>query len=248
MHTTQHTFTAALLGVALLATGGCAADGLAVAARGDPPQPVDLRSAFGQEPVAGVYRVDAGPLAGEQVAFSITPLPADAEAGASDQDNGGTAPGQMLMEVQSLRETSLERDDQGSVAIPQTIDLLEQVRVVYEPAATIVPARMHVGEVRRQEFQMNVYHLADGSRRAGGSGSIELELVEVGAFDTPIGRVDGYRLRERHDLHLSLARVNVEVDTIYGHEIGPVRKSTVRRTRALGLFGSTERETLVRIE
>ena len=231
-----------LMAVAVMMAGGCRSDGVAgvaLAAQDGEAEAVDLRTAFGGEGVAGTYRVDAGPLKGEEVSFSITAL------GAGGDDSAG---GEAVMQVQGLRETTLRRDDDGAVLIPETIDVLEQVRVVYEPALTIVPARMRVGEVRQQEVSMNVYRLEDGSRRAGGNGTIEVELISAGAFDTPMGRVQGFHVQERHDLHLSLARVTVRVDTIYGREMGPVRKSTVRRVRALALFGSEEREVLERVE
>ena len=228
------TAMAVLMGALLAAGGGCQGDGPALAAQEGRGEPVDLRDAFGEEAVTGTYRMAAGPLEGEDVAFSIPAV-------ASGQDEA-------VMTVEGVREMTWRRDEQGAVMILETTDHLEQVRVVYEPALMVVPARMRVGEVRQQEVEMNVYRLDDGSRRAGGSGTIEVELISAGRFDTPMGRVEGFHVRERHDLHLSLARVNVQVDTIYGRDMGPVRKSTLRRTRALGLFASEEREVLERVE
>ncbi|MEX0885085.1 MAG: hypothetical protein WD009_01480 [Phycisphaeraceae bacterium] len=229
--------TPRVLGLALLAVllAGCAAsdDRPSRESRDASRGPVDLADALPERATTGTYRAVAGDAQGEEFPLRITPASLDADG---------------VFEIEGLRRSRLVRTGDGSIHVAEVIDRREQVRVVYEPAAVMLPDALRVGQVMRMEIEMRVYRLADGSRQASGGGTIELELVEVGLFDTPMGQVEGYRIREHHDLRLSLARVDVRVDAIYARGLGPVRLSTTRRTRTLGLFASEEREVLERIE
>lgn len=117
-------------------------------------------------------------------------------------------------------------------------DYASKVRVVYEPAMVVMPARLRAGETTEQlsESSMTVTNLADGSPRDKGRCKYKVELLGKARVVTPAGSFDAWIVRTTRHLTLQMANGTVVTHSAYVEGRGLIAEHVEQNLKMLGLI------------
>jgi len=117
-------------------------------------------------------------------------------------------------------------------------DYASKVRVVYEPAMVVMPARLRAGETTEQlsESSMTVTNLADGSPRDRGRCKYKVELLGKARVATPAGSFDAWIVRTTRHLSLQMAGGTVVTHSAYVEGRGLIAEHIEQNLKMLGLI------------
>ena len=124
----------------------------------------------------------------------------------------------------------------GDLAIMRETDLRENVRIEYQPAIVLLPAKLAAGVTRQGQVQMTVYNLDTGQQRAKGTSHYQINVAGLQPVETANGPINAWVVHTRRDMDLSFADAHVTLETAYAPMLGQVYEQAQVRTVTLGLF------------
>ena len=142
-----------------------------------------------------------------------------------------------ILTINGLRRVYYEWNSNHDLILKRDDDFQENVRVVYNPGLTILPANIDKNEPNvSSTSQVNVYNLTNGHRRAFGKVSNRLSAIWQSQVSLDSQKVGVYIVREERALDLDMAMVKVTLDTAYAPTHGEVLQMEWRTQKALNLF------------
>lgn len=146
-----------------------------------------------------------------------------------------------------MRITYMQVSPGGGIEILEERALLEGVRVEYQPALPVLPARLEPGKPLQAVSQMTVLNLKDGQVREKGHVTYTVELVGRQWTWTPMGPVNCYILNMKRQVQLRMATSTVTVQGAYAPNQGLIGEREIRDTRVLGLIPVRREQQLRRV-
>ena len=181
------------------------------------------------------FRITAGQDEGKEVICTFAPLDLDVEGD------------HWRMQLGDRRTTWLRRDPDGRLAVVKQVIPDEDAQVVYNPAATLLPARAVGGEVIEEKGEVSIYNM-NGEKRTSGTYSQEIEYVGRVKVRTPADQYAGRRLRVLQKMDTDWADIRVAMDMVLAPGVGRVYQHTGKKVEKLGFFEDTSIEEIKRAE
>ena len=154
----------------------------------------------------------------------------------------------MIQTIDGLRRVYYVWLRDGSLAIQKEDNLIENVKVQYDPALRVLPGKIDRTDFPKQTFDVLVYDLSNGHQKAKGKGFSAIEAVWQSRIQTPRGAKDVYILREVRELELDIAMVKVTLDTAYQEGQGEIMQMEWETRKPLNLFVENSSYKLLRTE
>ena len=149
--------------------------------------------------------------------------------------------GVWMLEIEGHQTARWELDKEGSLRLPWQTSVDQGVRVEYEPALVLLPAKG--AGVSRTEAEMTVYHLDSGEQKTAGKCAYVVSPGGPGMFEPALEeRLTLYASSVRR-IDVPLADATVAAEVAYAKERGPIATDLTRVLRPLGLFASTTETT-----
>lgn len=143
--------------------------------------------------------------------------------------------------------TYLRQADNGDLVIFREDDARQQVRIDYDPAIVMLPARITPTSRPHGQVKMIVHNLSNGKVRDQGTCDYTIAPIGQVRVKTPAGVYETYHLRTTRKINLHLANAEVTLDTSYAPGVGQVAQVVKQHTQALGLFGSDSTQQSLRV-
>ena len=223
----------------VLLSAGCAApgsrgvtdeaEGAALSHDGKPWPTVSPEEVLPKRDVAGRYEVVKD---GERTTAAFTLKRVDS--------------GVWMLEIEGHQTARWELDQEGSLRLPWQTSVDQGVRVEYEPALVLLPAKG--AGVSRTEAEMTVYHLDSGEQKTAGRCEYVVSPGGPGAFEPALDAMVALYSSSVRRIDVPLAVATVTTEVAYAKERGPIATDLTRVLRPLGLFASTTETTFRVIE
>ena len=154
----------------------------------------------------------------------------------------------IIQNIEGLRRVYYVWLRDGSLAIQKEDNLVENVKVQYDPALRILPGKIDRTDFPKQVFDVIIHDLSNGNQRAKGRGTSTIEAVWQSRIKTPLGMKDVYIVREVRELDLDVAKVKVTLDTAYEPGEGEILQMEWQSRKPLNLFVENSSYKLLRTE
>ena len=149
--------------------------------------------------------------------------------------------------IEGVRRVEFLVGEDGSVKVTREVEVSEDSDVSYEPALLVLPAEVKQDTPAQGEARMTVKNLKGTNTKASGPVTVTVTPVGRTAVTTDDGATDAVAVRAQRKMDLDLAKVRVNIETVYVPGRGTWRETVERVTQALGVFEDRKRQTVQRI-
>ena len=144
--------------------------------------------------------------------------------------------------VEGLTITHIAVTGDGDYVITSEDDLIEGVRVTYDPALIMLPRELAAGQTYTSTSDLHVTDLDTGASRERGRIASRITLEGLAAVTTAAGTFDAHLVRTDRRMNFGVAEASVRLDSAYIVGRGLVWERLRQRLRVLGVAGEiTER-------
>jgi hypothetical protein len=184
-----------------------------------PFEPIPAAALMPSAPVTGSFTFTEGKQAGQTDPYSMEP----------------TADG-WVFSIEEQGRVYMHLEPDGSLAISREDDLLEQVRVEYEPAIIVLPAHVGRDELPSGQVQMTVWSLKTDQKQAEGLCDYQVTHIWASTLKSSTGALATYNIRQKRQIDLKIVQVELTLDSSFAAGMGYVAGADWRVERALGLW------------
>lgn len=142
----------------------------------------------------------------------------------------------------------LSRDEAGSILLHRADSPADRSYLVFDPAATMVPARMEQGQAVETRGRVVVRSLDDDDKQASGTYVRRVTWAGKVKVKTPAGTYIAHQLKTTEQYELGLASVSVTITEAFAPGVGSVYRQRASEVVKVGVFNETDQHSFALLE